>query len=627
MNGSIDPPSITDDSGTVPPADLDAVLETLLDATGADAAEIFLAAPVGGEMYLAAHRGEASRAFRQITRFETGQGLPGLLAQTAQPLVSLDLPHDDRYLRSLVKERGFRAYLGVPMATQTGFLGSIHVAFRRRDDPGDQVLPMLAQAARDLARTLDLARFRAAEPVAALLLNPTADAAANLRRVADQGLATLIAAAGLEAGALLLVEAPAGTLNLLSQAGIPARLGRLLRRGWEVAQCPPILQRRCLVQTGAVPSDSALLRGVLGDLETVLWVPLVAGGRDLGVVLLGSHRREPLPARHLSLLPTAIRALAVKLHNAQVALYQEGRARRLILVGPPRDGETPAMLRAGGPGRQAPEDGGPVTGETFLDLHCLGQFEILRNGWPVPPQRFARRRSLELLKILLAHYGKPVHREELMEWLWPEVDLESAGTLLKVAVHYLRRALEPSAPPGEPSLFIRRSGDRYFFDTNSPHRLDSREFEEEADRAARLEREGRQAEALALYQRSIALYGGDFLEEELYSDWCAAERERLRERFLAVLRRAARLHLDRGETDAAVAYYQRILQSDGTQEDVHLALMDALWRAGRRDEALRQYRKCRAILARELDTVPSPEVEALRRRIAASPGPKPDKLV
>ncbi|MBI3965173.1 MAG: winged helix-turn-helix domain-containing protein [Chloroflexi bacterium] len=50
-----------------------------------------------------------------------------------------------------------------------------------------------------------------------------------------------------------------------------------------------------------------------------------------------------------------------------------------------------------------------------------------------------RRRSLTLLKILLTRYGKPMHREELIDLLWPEADPQSAGALLNVVVHYLRR--------------------------------------------------------------------------------------------------------------------------------------------------------------------------------------------
>src|SRR3990172_937923 len=80
--------------------DLAGSLDRLLIATGADAAEIFLVAPLGGELVLAAHRGRAPRAFRQIIRFDRGRGFPGLVAQGGEPLVSLDLPHDDRYLRT-----------------------------------------------------------------------------------------------------------------------------------------------------------------------------------------------------------------------------------------------------------------------------------------------------------------------------------------------------------------------------------------------------------------------------------------------------------------------------------------------------------------------------------------------
>ncbi|MBI3978802.1 MAG: winged helix-turn-helix domain-containing protein [Chloroflexi bacterium] len=243
-----------------------------------------------------------------------------------------------------------------------------------------------------------------------------------------------------------------------------------------------------------------------------------------------------------------------------------------------------------------------------------------RDGQAIPPGQFVRRRSLTLLKILLTRYGKPVHREELMDLLWPETDPHTAATALKVAVHYLRRALEPSAPADQPSSFVRREGDFLVFDPGSPHRLDSRLFLDAADRGTRLAAHGGRQQAIDAYEEAVALYAGDFLEDERYSDWCAAERERFRDRFLDVLRQAAGLHREGGNFDAAVACYRRALQVEGTIEDVHRALMETLWRAGRRDEALRQYLECRTVLAQELGVAPMPETEALRRRIANGNG-------
>lgn len=599
--------------------DLTGTLDRVLIATDADAAELFLTSPINGKLVLVAHRGKAPRSFRQITQFEYGEGFPGLVAQTGEPLVSLDLPHDDRYLRTLVKHHGFRSYVCVPVWSDSSFLGSLHIALRRRARTLVPQLSFLAQVARELGRALELARLRAAEPVASLVLDPGTHASASLRVAAHQALRTLIEVAVAECGLLSLLDESSRTFEPVSEWGLGSRLRKGLLRVCRAERCPAVAQHRCVVVSSSAQEGSPPCRPMRRDLATTICLPLQIDHHVLGVALLGYYHREPLPTRHLSYLHHLVKVAAATIHNAQVALSQEGRAQQTAGACPPeshdgRDGVTdkPHSTDSARPTpleRKAP----------FLDIRCLGPFMVLRDGRLVPLEQFGRRRSLTLLKILLTRYGRQVHREELMELLWPEADPRSANALLNVVVHYLRRGLEPSAPDSQPSSFIRRKGDYYYFDPQSPHRLDSHEFLRAADLGARLESEGRGAEAVDAYQRAIALYTGDFLEEELYNDWCALEREYLRERFLTVLRRAGHLHLDRGHMDAAITCFRRALHCDGTLEDVHRALMEALWRAGRRDEALRQYQECRSTLERELGIAPMPETEALYRQIAGGP--------
>ncbi len=593
--------------------DLTSTLDRVLIATDADAAELFLTSPTNGKLVLVAHRGKAPRSFRQITQFDYGEGFPGLVAQTGEPLVSLDLPHDDRYLRTLVKHHGFRSYVCVPVWSDSSFLGSLHIALRRRARTLVPQLSFLVQVARELGRALELARLRAAEPVASLVLDPGTHASASLRVAARQALRTLIEVAVAECGLLSLVDESSRTFEPVSEWGLGSRLRKSLQRACRAERCPAVTQRRCVVVSSSSQESSSPCRPKRRDLATTICLPLEIDHHVLGVALLGYYHREPLPTRHLSYLHHLVKVAAARIHNAQVALRHEDRAQPVAAAGPLNDSDGLATntqaVESARPtplGRKAP----------FLDIRCLGPFMVLRDGRLVPWEQFGRRRSLTLLKILLTRYGRQVHREELMELLWPEADPRSANALLNVVVHYLRRGLEPNAPDSQPSSFIRRKGDYYYFDPQSPHRLDSHEFLRAADLGARLESEGRGAEAVDAYQRAIALYAGDFLEEDLYNDWCALEREYLRERFLTVLRRAGHLHLDRGHMDAAIACFRRALHCDGTLEDVHRALMEALWRAGRRDEALRQYRECRSTLERELGITPMPETEALYRQIA-----------
>ncbi|MFN8524513.1 MAG: BTAD domain-containing putative transcriptional regulator [Chloroflexota bacterium] len=598
--------------------DLAGSLERLRIVTGADAVELFLAAPRGEALVLAAHRGKSPRAFKQILSFEPGQGFPGIVAQTGQPLLSVDLQHDDRYLRSAVKRSGFRTYLCAPVWGSSGVIGSLNLASRRKSAALTQYLPYLTTFARNLGLALERERLLAAASVAQEPFFPHASTSENLRLTTEQTLRRLIEIGGLDCGLVLLrPDTPgSGEFQPLSEINLPRRVRRVLARSPAITACPGLLGETCPALSSSSSVVHPLCEALRHELATAVYVPLSTAGEVLGAVVIGSRARDSLPAARLNDLHAAIGSAAVVLHNALLLRRDELRH---ALPSTEVAERGPHVTPDSAPCSANPETAGQ--GDVpFLDLRCFGQFTVVRDGRTVPAEQFTRRPALTLLKILLMAYGRQIHREELMELLWPQADPRSSAALLKVVVHSLRHGLEPSLPRGSPSSFIRTSGPYYAFSTESPHRLDTRDFTKVANQGKVLDAHGQRTEALSAYGRACALYSGDLLEDERYSDWCAMERECLRETLISLLRRMAQLYRDARDLDAAIDCYRRALTAEPTLEDVHRSLMQTLWHAGRRDEALRQYRDCRAVLKRELDVSPAPETEALRHQISAHAG-------
>lgn len=111
---------------------LDAAMDAILEVTKTDAAEVWLrSAP--GELILARHRGIDAEAFAERTRLRDGEGLPGLTATAAAPVVVQDLPNDRRFVRPSVLERGFHTYCGLPLRHRGEIVGVLGVASK---EPG-----------------------------------------------------------------------------------------------------------------------------------------------------------------------------------------------------------------------------------------------------------------------------------------------------------------------------------------------------------------------------------------------------------------------------------------------------------------------------------------------------------
>ena len=78
-----------------------------------------------------------------------------------------------------------------------------------------------------------------------------------------------------------------------------------------------------------------------------------------------------------------------------------------------------------------------------VQIRCFGRFELSRHG--VAVQRWRRRSAERLLKFLLVN-GRRVHRDVLLDMLWPDVPNNSSIRGLRVTLHALRRAVAQVAP-------------------------------------------------------------------------------------------------------------------------------------------------------------------------------------
>lgn len=319
-----------------------------------------------------------------------------------------------------------------------------------------------------------------------------------------------------------------------------------------------------------------------------LCAPVVAQGRLAGILTLSSERES---------FEAAAAARVMFPLSVHLASY-------VAALGGPRAIPT----RTGEPGRET----SPLAPR--LVVRCLGPLFISVEGEAVPVARFKRQKAVQAFAYLVAHRGRLVSREALMEVLWPGANPRQAGRNLRVILHDMRRALEPAGETR--SSYVRNDGDMVVLDGSDRVWVDAEAFAKAARRAASLGQRGDDQAALAACHEAMALYQGDFLEDDPYADWALICREQFRELYLGVLKQTSVLLERSGRREEAIGLCRRALQVDRGREEFHRDLMRLFLATGRRDEALRQYQTCRRILRRELGTVPAPETEALFRSLS-----------
>jgi len=193
-------------------------------------------------------------------------------------------------------------------------------------------------------------------------------------------------------------------------------------------------------------------------------------------------------------------------------------------------------------------------------VQTFGGFRLLRHDEPLgavggKAAGKAKKRPLELLKLLIAYGGEQVSESKITDALWPRIDGDSAHRSFTSTLHRLRKLLgeDRAVTLHEGRLSLDR---RYFW-------LDTWAFEQLASDLESIQ-DSQQMERLA--ERLLALYRGSFMADDADAAWMIQTRERLRSRFSRVLARVCRHWQERGEEERARALYEKCLEIDPVAE-------------------------------------------------------------
>ncbi|MEU6820008.1 GAF domain-containing protein [Streptomyces atriruber] len=147
--------------------DPDAVLRAIVRRAklllGTDVTYLSLNDETAGDTYMRVTDGSIAAAFQQL-RLGMGEGLGGLVAQTARPYVTGDYQQDPRFhhtdaIDSAVLQEGLRAILGVPLRLGSRVIGVLYAADRAAREFATEEIVLLSSLADHAAIAIDGARL------------------------------------------------------------------------------------------------------------------------------------------------------------------------------------------------------------------------------------------------------------------------------------------------------------------------------------------------------------------------------------------------------------------------------------------------------------------------------------
>jgi DNA-binding SARP family transcriptional activator len=231
----------------------------------------------------------------------------------------------------------------------------------------------------------------------------------------------------------------------------------------------------------------------------------------------------------------------------------------------------------------------------LCEVQVLGGFAVTVDGRRVEGDAWRSRRAADLVKVLALEPAHELHREEVMDALWPSLTVAAGAANLRKAVHYARRALG-----SEDAIF---HGDGMI------------QLWPDAD--VNVDRDRFMAEAAGALASSDAAecghvaagYAGGVLPADRYEPWVQRPGAETHETYVHLLK--------------AGGEWRAVLALDETDEEAHRALMQAQLDAGNRREAIRQFERLRDVLREHIGVGPDPTTVALYEKVLAMEGDEP----
>lgn len=226
-------------------------------------------------------------------------------------------------------------------------------------------------------------------------------------------------------------------------------------------------------------------------------------------------------------------------------------------------------------------------------IELLGRFDVHVDGSLTGAGTLGRRQAASLLKLLALDPGHAIHRERLLDLLWPDDALDEALPKLHKAAHFARRACD------HVDAVVFR-GDLVQLFPGVAIAVDAEHFE-------RLARRALEVRDTATARMALSIYRGDLLPQDRFEEWADVPRSHLADLQRQLLRLAER--------------WEELVVLEPGDEHAHLELMRRHLMAGDRHAALRQFERLDRALRQELGVTPSDEAMRLRARALADEPP------
>ena len=247
-----------------------------------------------------------------------------------------------------------------------------------------------------------------------------------------------------------------------------------------------------------------------------------------------------------------------------------------------------------------------------IKIKMFGNFEIVVNGNVVLTQLRQAKKTSQFLEYLILKKDRAVPHEELLEMLWSDKENRNPATALRTLLHRYRSLVEQSGLPEMMDSILTARG-AYQWNPHLDCEIDVFEFERLCQEARTPGMSNR--ECIERYLQMLQIYTGPLLTNSAEEMWVVPKSVYYHDLFLESVFTLLDLLKVEEEYDVIVQVCRKAMDVDMFDERLHLELMMALVKTGKKREALSQYYFATDLHYKQLGIQPSGEIRAVYKLI------------
>jgi predicted ATPase/DNA-binding SARP family transcriptional activator len=240
-----------------------------------------------------------------------------------------------------------------------------------------------------------------------------------------------------------------------------------------------------------------------------------------------------------------------------------------------------------------------------IRITMLGGFDVHVDDVAVPAGGWRLSKARSLVKLLALSEGNSMHRDAIVETLWPDLGAAAATNNLHQALHSARRAL---ALAGAPADVLRLRDGVVALCPDGGLNTDVRDVDTALEKAIA-------ASDPDLLLDVAATCSEGLLPEDRYEDWARPYQDHVGNLRRTAALAAAPLLIAQGRAYEAAHALEPVADARPIDEELQRALMTAQEASGRRWDAVAVYESLRSRLDEEYAAIPDVATTTLYRRL------------